>query len=257
MTNLPAITGWNWIKDGFALFLKRPGPLTILFVSYSFFMFLLGFIPFLGQVVPPLLTPVFSMVIMSACAQIDQDAAFDRQQLRKVFEPPVLPRLLGLGVVYVLLAFVTIGLVWVFIGGGFTPFSPVDAKTLANNSGSTQPWVLLLIALFGLLYVPLFWFAAPLIVWQQSSVGKAIFYSFFSVLRNLKAFIVFFLSWLLVGAILPAMLSVTLATMLGLPFLGMIMLFVLSIVLTIVMYASCYTSYKQVFGLPELPRPAM
>lgn len=245
------------MKEGFALFFKRPGQLTILFVAYSFFLFLMGLIPFLGQIIPPLLTPAFSMVIMTACAQIDQGVDFDHLQLRQSFKPPIMQRLLALGALYVLMAFITIGLMWFFVGDGISPFSTIDAKTLANNSGSSQSWVLLAIALFGLLYVPLFWFAAPLIVWRQSTVGKAIFYSLFSVLRNIKAFIVYFLSWVVVGAILPSIVSVTLASLIGFPHLAVGALFLFSIVLTIVMYCSCYTSYKRIFGTPELLKASM
>ena len=233
------------------------GKLIILFATYSFFLFLIGLIPFLGQIIPPLLTPAFSMVIMTACAQVDQGTTFDHLLLRQSFQPPVMQRLLGLGALYVLMAFITIGLMWLFVGGDLSPLSTIDAKTLANNSNSNQSWVLLVIAFFGLLYVPLFWFAAPLIVWRQSTVGKAIFYSLFSVLRNIKAFIVYFLSWLVVGAILPSLISVMLASLIGLPQLAVAALFLFSIVLTIVMYCSCYTSYKHIFSTPEQLKSTM
>lgn len=253
MTKLPAISGWRWIKEGFTLFRKRPGPLTVLFVGYMFLMVLVGFVPILGQIIPPLLTPAFSMIIMTACAQIDQGREFNYLQLKQSFKQPTAKRLLGLGILYVFFALFALAISWLIVGGSFSQMTTVDPSTLSGNT-SNQSLGLMAVAALGLLYIPVFWFAAPLIVWQQMRIGKAIFYSVFAVLRNIIPFIVYFLCWIIVGAVLPSLFSVLVSSLLGTPTLAMAILFLMSIIFTIVMYCSCYSSYRSIFGVPHLPQ---
>ena len=79
MEKLPANTGWLWIKEGFTLFRKQPAELSILFLSYMFLMFVIGIIPVLGQLLPLMLVPVFSMAFMQACVHIEQGKRNIRQ----------------------------------------------------------------------------------------------------------------------------------------------------------------------------------
>ena len=72
MEKLPANTGWIWVKEGFALFRKQPAELSTLFISYMFLMLGVGIIPVIGQILPLVLVPVFSMAFMQACVQIEQ-----------------------------------------------------------------------------------------------------------------------------------------------------------------------------------------
>ena len=60
----------------------------------------------------------------------------------------------------------------------------LDAKTVRESNMS------LAMLCAAVLYTPAamaFWYAAPLVMWQKMAVGKAIFYSFFSVRRAGKA----------------------------------------------------------------------
>ena len=71
MEKLPAATGWQWIKDGFALFRKQPAELSTLFLTYMFLMMIITIIPLVGQVLPLVLVPVFSIAFMQACVQVE------------------------------------------------------------------------------------------------------------------------------------------------------------------------------------------
>jgi hypothetical protein len=95
-----------------------------------------------------------------------------------------------------------------------------------------------------------FWYAAPLIAWQEMGVGKAVFYSFFAVKRSGQAFLVYGLAWLLIGVILPAVLSSIVALVVGKAFAVMVVLLAVSLILTVVMYCSFYPTYTHVFGRP-------
>ena len=64
MEKIPAKTGIEWIRQGFALFRKQPAELSMLFLLYMLLLFSLSIIPLLGQLLPLLLVPVFSMAFI-------------------------------------------------------------------------------------------------------------------------------------------------------------------------------------------------
>ena len=134
----------------------------------------------------------------------------------------------------------------------------LDADTIRSSSLSLS------MMFSAAVYTPAamaFWYAAPLIAWQDMGLGKAIFYSFFAVKRSGMAFLVYGLCWALIGIILPAILSSLVALVVGKAFAVMVVLLTVSLVLTVVMYCSFYPTYTHVFGRPEprsvsqLPQP--
>ncbi|MEA5098086.1 MAG: BPSS1780 family membrane protein, partial [Burkholderiaceae bacterium] len=112
--------------------------------------------------------------------------------------------------------------------------------------------VLLTLLVFFLAFMPIFWYAAPLIVWQKMPVFQSMFYSFFSVLHAYRAFLVYFLCWIVIGVLCPAILAGMLTLLIG-KGLAMLLLFLLTIVLTVVLYCSFYPTYVDMFGIPDLP----
>ena len=251
MSDVPASAGWLWVKQGFALFRKRPGQLIVLFSSYMFVMIGLGIIPIVGQLLPLFAAPTFSMVFMTACAQIEQSGRLNPLQLRASFASPVSRRLFTLGGLYLLGAGIATAVSYLIDGGIFMQLmmGKKSAETTAGQSASVLGTMLVL----AIAYIPLFWYAAPLIVWQKMSVGKAIFYSFFTVFREFKTFLVYFLAWLAIGALLPSLMAGMLTLVIG-KGLAMLLMFLVTIVLTVVMYCSFYATYVGVFGQPELPQ---
>ena len=253
MSALPASAGWRWVKEGFALYRKRPGQLTFLFTSYMFVMIALGFIPVVGQLLPLFLAPTFSMVFMTACVQIEQGRQLNPLQLRAAFAPPVPRRLFTLGAFYLLAALLAVGVSYLIDGGLFMKLMMNQREAEAGQSGQSAS-VLVTMIVLAIAYIPAFWYAAPLIAWQNMPVGKAMFYSFFSVFRGFKIFVVYFLAWIVIGAMLPTLLAGLLAMVIGKGF-AMLLMFLLTIILTVVMYCSFYSTYVDVFGKPELPQP--
>jgi hypothetical protein len=249
---LPAITGLLWIKQGFALFRKQPSELSTLFLSYMFLMLVVGVLPLIGQILPLLLVPVFSMAFMQACVNIEKGRRVYPNLLLTGFRSPAFKRLLTLGALYPAAAAIAVG-ASAFIDGGvfwqvMTGNAPVDAKTIQGSGIS------LAMLFAALIYTPAamaFWYAAPLIAWQDMSVGKAVFYSFFAVRRTGKAFLVYGLGWLIIGVLLPVIFSSILALMLGKMIVTVLVLMPVSIVMTVVMYCSFYPNYIQVFNPPK------
>lgn len=258
MEKLPASTGWLWIKEGFALFRKQPAEISTLFLAYMFLMLAVGIIPLLGQVLPLILVPVFSMAFMQACVQIEQGRKVYPNLLLTGFRSPALRQLLILGVLYLIAATVAVAASALIDGGLFwqliTGTKRLDEQTMREAS-------LTLPMLFSAaVYTPAamaFWYAAPLVMWQRMSVGKAIFYSFFAVRRQMGAFLVYGLAWLMIGIVLPMILTTLIALLVGKAFVVMIALMAFSLVLTVVMYCSFYMTYTHVFGKPAQEVPAL
>ena len=252
MEKIPANTGINWIRQGFAIFRKQPAELAMLFLLYMLLMFSLSLIPLIGQLLPLLLVPVFSMAFMQACVQIEAGKKVLPSVLLTGFRSPALGTLLRLGLLYLLAAVLAIaasalvddGMFWKLMSGQIS----ADEEKLPMND------LPLAMMVAGLVYTPFamaFWHAAPLAAWQRMGLFKAVFYSFFAVRRCGMAFLAYGLGWVVIGVALPAVVSAVLSLLLGKTLVTVMLLTPLSVVLTIVMYCSFYPTYVEVFGQPE------
>ncbi|NMM27088.1 MAG: hypothetical protein HHJ12_07320 [Glaciimonas sp.] len=257
MEKLPAATGLQWIKQGFALFRKQPIEMSMLFLAYMFMMLAVGIIPFVGQVLPLMLVPVFSLAFLQACVNIEHGKRITPRLLLTGFRSPAVAGLLKLGALYLFAAAACAGASSLIDGGVFwnviTGHTALDPKTVQNSDMASG------MLLSGLLYVPVsmaFWYAAPLVAWHKMGVVKALFYSFFAVVRTAKPFLAFGLAWGIIGIAFPTMLSLLAVILLGSSALVMMVLLPLSVVLTIVMYCSFYPAYTDVFGTTEVPPEA-
>jgi hypothetical protein len=252
MQTFPANLGWQWIKEGLALFRKQPAELSTLFLSYFFLMMVIGIIPFFGQLLPLILIPLFTIAFMQACANVEQGIKVYPNMLLTGFRSPAFITLLKLGGLYVVAVTVAIAGSSLIDGGVFfktmTGQIKLDAETVQNSNMSMA------MIFAGLLYIPAamaFWYAAPLIVWQKMGLMQAIFYSFFSVRRAGKAFLVYALCWVAIGIFLPVFVSGIFGLLFGRSAVTMMILMTLSIVMTVIMYCSFYPTYTHVFGRPD------
>lgn len=255
MQTYPASLGWLWIKEGFALFRKQPAELSTLFLSYFFLMIIVGIIPLLGQLLPLIMIPVFSMAFMQACADVEQGKKVYPNLLLTGFRSPAFITLLKLGAMYVGAATIAVAASSLIDGGVFlkamTGQITLDAETV---QGSNMSLAMLFAAV---VYIPAamaFWYAAPLITWQKMGLMQAIFYSFFSVRRAGRAFLMYGLAWIVIGVMLPVFVSGLIGLLTGKSAVTMMILMTLSIVMTVIMYCSFYPTYTHVFGKPDGPK---
>lgn len=253
MNRLPAITGWHWVKEGFAIFRKQPMALSALFLSYLFMMIAIGIVPVLGQMLPLVLLPVFSLAFLRASAQVSADIRVTPALLFAAFRSPALKRLLLLGVVQLAVTMAILAVSALIDGGVFWKVisgqTPLDAAVLATTN---MPLALIVSAL---LYVPAtmaFWYAAPLVAWHEMGIGKGMFFSFFAMQRQTRAFLVYSIGWAIVGVILPTMASLLLALVFNSAGMIVAMMMPLSLLLTVVLYSSFYITYTDVFGTEAL-----
>lgn len=257
MEKLPAKTGWLWVTEGFALFRKQPAELSTLFFGYMFLMLALGIIPVIGQLMPLILVPLFSMTFMHACVHIEAGKKVYPNLLLVGFRSPFVRNLIKLGTLYLLAAIIAISASALIDGGVFvqaiTGQIAIDAETVRNSN------MTLAMLFSAFVYIPAamaFWYAAPLIAWQGMGVGKAIFYSFFAVRRASKAFLIYGLAWVTIGIIFPVIVSSIFGMLLNSPNASIFILLPVSLVLTVIMYCSFYPSYTHLFGPAPDPLPS-
>lgn len=253
MHKLPAKSGWLWIKQGFSLFRKKPAEISTLFLTYMFLMLALGIVPIVGQLLPLILVPVFTIAFMQACVYIEKDQRVYPSLLLAGFRAPQFKSLLVLGLLYLLAALVAIGASALIDDGvlwqTMVSHGDVDPTDLQQSS------MTLAMLFAAVVYIPAamaFWFAAPLMVWQNMPLTKALFYSFFAVVGAGRAFILYAIGWLALGVIVPALISTIVALVIGSISITVFILLPLSVLLTVIMYCSFYPTYVEIFGRPIL-----
>lgn len=256
MEKLPAVTGWHWVKEGFGLFRKQPGGLSMLFLGYMFCMLVVSIIPLLGQLLPVILVPVFSVAFVQGCLNIDLGKRVVPSLLLAGFRKPAFPVLFTLGLLYIGAAIFAIGasslidggVLWQLVSG---QLARDEAADVIRNSNMGLALLLTI-----LLYVPAamaFCFAAPLIYWKQTGLAKALFFSFFAVWRSMSAFLVFAATWFAISVVTSQLLRM----IAGNTALAMQLIMPLSMILTVIMHCSFYAAYRQIFGLPVEPGKAV
>lgn len=253
MNKFPAHTGWLWVKQGFSLFRKQPGGLMTLFLVYLFSMLAISAIPVLGEMLQVALLPMFSVAYMQACLNSEQKKRVLPNLLIVGFAKPAGPTLFRLGALYLLAAAIAIGASALVDGGTFLKLATgqIGAKQLQGADLNIGGAILLAFALYISSTMALC-FAAPLIYWKEMALGKAIFFSLMSVLRALKAFIVFGLSWCAISVVGSQLILL----ILGRSNLAVMVIIPLSMIMTAVMHCSFYASYRQIFGVPGEPDAA-
>ena len=250
--DISASKGIDWIRQGFALFRKQPAELSMLFLLYMLLMFVLSLIPLVGQLLPLLLVPTFSMAFMQACVEIEAGRKVRSDVLLTAFRSPALGTLLRLGVLYLLAAMLAVAASVIVDDGVFWKLMSGQLRADEQNIPVADlPLAMVFSALIYLPFAMAFWHAAPLATWQHMSLFKAIFYSFFAVRRCGKAFLAYALGWIVVGIAIPAIISALLGLILGKAIVAIMLLMPLSVILTIVMYCSFYPTYVEIFDKPE------
>lgn len=258
MEKTSASTGWLWVKQGFALYRQRPAEVTTLFLSYMFLMLVFSIVPVIGQILPLVLMPAFSITFMQACVQIEQGKRVYPNLLLAGFVSPGFRGLLKLGVLYLLAALIAMGITSLFDDGFF--WQIITGQRALSAKMEDDPTLTLSMSIwtvaFTIAKLPL-WYAAPLIAWQNMSFGKALFYSVVTVYRTLRAFVGYGISCILIGVVLPTFVSVIAVSLFDKSLVSILILLTLSIVVTAVMYCSFYPTYTYIFGKPQAPSAAL
>lgn len=255
MNKLPASTGLEWLKQGFALFRRNSGIFTMLMFIQLLALAVLGPIPLVGDIVLGLLIPSFAIAIQQACHLIDEGRPVTFGVLGTGFRKDSLAPLCRLGAVY-LGAMLVLTL-------AFTPL--IDATVLqegikAMTAGKVAPdmekfktamlYNLLKTIIMGI-FMLLLSFAPGLTYWKGMPTFKAVFYSVFAVLGALAPILTMLVAGF--GMVLAVMFVITL--LFSKSQLGFVVIFWFSLLMWLVLQCGIYAAYKQILGAPESEPP--
>ncbi len=255
MKTIDAKMGLAWIREGFQLFRKRPFLLTNLFIAYFLALMIIGSLPLVGAILPPLIAPCFAIFFLQAIHDAAEEKPFSISSLFAVFSKSVLFRLLILGGLYFLAAVIAVYLSRFVDGGIFMRAmggEQFEVKFLLESKFKQAFMVAALLQFFALLF---FWFVAPLIAWKNMPLGQSLFYNFFTIIRTWKAFIVYLLGLALFGFLLPMLVNTLIMIMLG-KNIGLFITFSVLMVVAVLVYCSFYSMYIYLFGKPSPPKQA-
>ena len=247
---LPARHGALWLLAGFALFRRHPPLMTAITFGYLLAVVVVNLIPKVGPFLLPLILPTLTVMLANGCRAIERGKAFESETLIAGISEQRLG-LIRLGGLHL----VGSSLLVLF---GFALGEPINISDGIDHAEAVELAADLAVIL--LMASPLlmaFWFAPLLTAWDGVSAGKSLFFSFIASWRNWRAFTVYALVLVLVGAVLPGLiliiagvLSQALLTRLSVA-LRMLLIFVLAPT----MVASVYLSYRDVFAAVA-PEPA-
>jgi hypothetical protein len=246
MSAIPAKTGWAWLKQGMQLFRKQPAALTTLLFANVLFSFAIGAVPLLGQMVAVVLIPSFSMSFMQACLMIEHGQRVTPLVLLTGFRKPAVINLCKIGLAYLAVTAVLTLIAYLMIGEAFWR-QAANPNVPAVIERSDMLGVLL-IAVLEIATVMALCFAAPLAFWQKMAPAKAIFYSFFAVLRSVRVFLVMLMAWF--GIFMTV--TIVLLMIFGNATLGRVVITWLGFLFILLLQCAMYAGYRQVFGVPDL-----
>src|SRR5690606_10222083 len=197
---LPALAGWRWVMNGFALLRRQPVALLAITFLNLLLMSLSVLVPLIGSIAPLVLAPVLMVGLMRAVRTADEGrmplpsmlfAAF-REDGGRAWRP-----LLLLGAFNAAATMLALALAAVADGGALMRLatgSVEDAGTAAFDERSL--W--LAVAVFVVAYVPVqmaMWYSPLFVAWHRTPVAKSLFFSLFAVWRNRYAFVVYAIGW--------------------------------------------------------------
>jgi hypothetical protein len=216
--------GWQWIVDGWNLFKAQPGLWIGIILVVGVLYVLVSLIPYLGQLVTTVLTPVIGGGLLLGCRALDHGEPLEFRHLTAGFEHHG-AKLAALGGISLLAVIVFVAILFAFGGAGL------------GLAGGSRSLGFGLMALLGLLVVlglsvPFYmamWFAPALVVFHEYDVVTALKASFFACLKNIVPFLIY-------GLVLLVLTFVA-----AIPFgLGLL-------VLGPVVICSVYTAYRDIF----------
>lgn len=249
LIEVPAKDGYQWFRRSISLFRRAPLTFLTVFFAYLFALMLLSLPPVIGSVLPLLVIPGASLGFLVAARRVLQkELALPTVLLAgfREYGPLARRRLLVLGVLYVVGISLCFAVSTLVDGGTFANVMLLGGRLneeefAAGNFGGAMLATMLA-------YIPvaaLFWFSPVLVAWHDTSVGKALFFSWIAVWRNRGAFVVFGLLWLALALGLSLIITFLIQA-LNLGGAALTVLMPVSVILTSMLYCSFYITYLAV-----------
>lgn len=250
MNKLPASTGWDWLKQGIGLFRKQPAALTTLLFATILFSLLLGLIPLFGPLLGPVLVPSLSMAVMQACLMIENGERVTLPVLLTGFRKPALASLCKVGLVYLGVWIIEMIVMSLTLGPEFLQ-KVVETRSAKDEAEimAAAPIIMTFfcIMLLNLVIMITLYFAAPLTYWKHMPTGKALFYSFFAVVRTARVFLVLLAAWFGLFFILVWIAQLLFHNI----WIGQVVVMWVVFLFVLLLQCAMYAGYRTIFGKPD------
>lgn len=237
VTRATAGSGWNWIVEGWRLFMKAPGIWLIIILIYLGITIVLEFIPFVGVIAHTLLSPVLVGGMLYGAAMLDRGESLEISHLFQGFKDQdrlgtlVVLGLLGLagGVLVALVLFLFMGSGLLL--GGVLDYSGaiVPSQSMGGVFAGIGLIAFLIVLFIGFLVAAALFYGVPLVMLAGQQAWPAVQDSITACWINFLPLLLFGLIYIVLGilALIPF----------GLGFL----------VLGPVTVGAVYASYREIF----------
>lgn len=199
---VPARQGIVWVRAGVRVFMRQPLAMTGLFFMFMTGLSLLAWVPLVGALLALVLVPAATLGLMAATQEVEAGRFPMPSCLLVAFRqgPKATRAMLTLGALYAA-SLLLIMAVSALVDGGHLARLYIQGGGLAPEL-LTEPRLHTAMWLSTLLYVPVslaFWHAPALLHWHGVPPFKSLFFSLVAVLRNLPAFMLYGVVWMLVS----------------------------------------------------------
>jgi hypothetical protein len=253
MRVVPARNGWSWLVTGFALFRKNPPMWLFLVFTYWLAVALLGQVRYLGPAASTVLLPAFSVSFMVMCAVLERGGLLRPALLIAGFRSGGATLIL-LGVLYLVSILSVLGVASLADAGALLSWvlsgKEPSQEALVDGSVSSAMLVAMLAAAPVLMA---FWFAPVLAAWSRIGAAQSLFYSFFAVWRNWRAFLVYGAAIFLAGALFMMTVTVLAILMQGKVQVLRTLALLATLLALPTLFASFYASYRDIFPENAVP----
>jgi hypothetical protein len=246
-----SLDGARWLALGWRIFKAAPIGWVALVFAYTFLMTLISILPVIGVVAATVLVPGFSVSFMTASRAASRGGDLSLAMLFSGLRERLQPQL-ALGVMYVVLMLALLGATTLADDGALARWLATGKRPGADvlQSDGFQ-WALLLAAGLYTQVMMLFWFSPVLVAWHGMTVGKALFFSYFAVLMNWRAFAAYGVVTALVTIVAPfaTIFALTAVTSGKAQLTAAGLLFPLMLIIMPTLFGSFYASYRDIFGV--------
>lgn len=235
--------GVSWLSEAWQMFKEAPGSWVACFLIFIIIMIVLAVIPVLGNIAGALISPILIAGLMAGCRALERNDELTVAHMFSGFGEKKGPLFIlgllefGISLVVMLIAaaiiFMTVGAMFlgVLVGKAPDPSTAIDSQYIIAGLFV----VLIIIALF----IPVtmaVWFAPALVMFDSVEPMTALKWSFLGCLRNMGAFLVYGIVWMLLAIVATIPLG-----------LGWLLLGPVTI-------ASVYTAYRDIFLAGSMSR---
>lgn len=238
---LPPGQGWQWIKRGYALFMKAPPLWIVLLIICILTAIGLSSVPVVGEPLASLLLPALMVGLMAGCRALEQGDELELAHLFSGFQRHT-TQLVTLGGITLVCQYLIFGVMMLSGGselvGILTSGQPVqDPAVIRQAVEGSGAAILLGATLFSILMMAM-QFAPMLVFFNGIAPGQAMRLSLRAFLNNIGPMMIYSVTLMLLGmlASMPMMLG--------------------WIILLPIVFTSLYACYCDIFpAIQEKPKP--